>query len=137
MSTDPLLDAIAEPTQKSVKKAGISSPPSPPKSQTIIVPTVSPNLIPDEDSTAYCFSRRNMFDIVIGLILAIGIIYFVMYTGPGGPGFTGFGSIFGKSSGTGVFGIAPSADAMAKPVTATGIGSGIGQLGGYLKKFFR
>lgn len=130
-------DATLETPPTTEKKATVNSPPLPPKSQTIIIPTVSPELIPNEDATAYCFTRRNMFDIVIGLILAIGIIYFVMYTGPGGPGFTGFSSMFSSKGSSGILGTGTSAETIAKPVAAGTIGSGIGQMGGFLKRLFR
>lgn len=110
----------------------IESPPKPPASQTIVIPTTSPLLIPENGDSQYCFTRRGIMDIVVGLIIAIGVIYFVMYTGTGT-------AYFGTGTGTGrggVFGTSGAAS-YSKPVTATGIGSGIGQIGGFLKKLFK
>lgn len=120
-------------------EVAIKSPPEPPKTQTITIPTTSPLLIPDEEKATYCFNRRNFFDIIIGLLIAIGIIYFVMYNNRGGN--IGFGDITGMFTTTttgsgGILGTGPSPPS-PKPVTATGLGSGIGQLGGYLKKLFK
>lgn len=50
-----------------------------PAQKTIIVQTAPPPpLIPDENATAWCFTRRNIFDAVIALGIAGAIIYFVM-----------------------------------------------------------
>lgn len=130
---------------KITTKTIIKEPPTPGATQTIVVPTTPPPLIPEEDTIAYCFNRRNMFDIIIGLIIAGVIIYLVMkkdkpfgmpnITGMFQTGTTGSGIGTGVSTSTGVLGTGTGA--LPKPVTATGLGSGIGQLGGYLKKLFK
>lgn len=112
----------------------VASPPMPPNSQVIVVPTTSPLLIPDEDKTAYCFNRRNIFDIVIGLIIAIGVIYFVMQNNANryAYGLEDFGSgitdMFSSSN------VAQVPQAIPKQVTASGLG---GQLGGFIKRLFK
>jgi len=71
-TTDVDIKIVEEP------KAQIE-PPQPGAPRTITIPTVSPHLVPDEDATAYCLTRRNVIDIVIALLLAAGIIYLVMF----------------------------------------------------------
>ncbi len=114
-------------------RVNIKAPPEPPSTQSITIPTTSPFLIPDEDKETYCFNRRDFFDIIIGLIIAIGIIYFVMYNNR-------YGNMYLKGLGSGLFATGSSgnmAPPVAKPVTATGLGSGTEQLGGYLKRLFK
>jgi hypothetical protein len=124
--------ATAVQTKTSTSPSSFPTPPAPPKSQTIIVPTTSPLLIPDEGET-YCFNRRNLFDIVIGLILAIGIIYFVLYNRRyNGMEDFGLGAMLGTTSGT----MGSSTMSNARAVNATDIGSGLGQMGGYIKRLF-
>jgi len=45
--------------------------------RTIVV-TANPALIPNEDTTSFCLTRRNVFDIIIAIILVVGIIYYVI-----------------------------------------------------------
>ena len=107
-----------------------------PKPKTIIVhQTTKPPLIPDENATAWCFTRRNMFDAVIALAIAGVVIYFVM-------GMRGGRSMslnpFGSSSGSSAFGrMAPAGvrtQGMRPGVDISGIGQ---QIAGAIKKFFR
>lgn len=51
----------------------ITEPPKPQQPTTY-----QPPLIPDENATAYCLTRRNVIDAIIAILLAAGIIYLVM-----------------------------------------------------------
>lgn len=85
------------PNQKSVTEHPLVSGPPLPTTKTIVV-TSQPPLIPNENATAYCLTRRNIFDTIIAILLAIGIIYIViswrraiLYTGLGQTIGTGLG----------------------------------------------
>lgn len=107
--------------------------------RTIIVQTTKPPLIPDENSTAYCFTRRNIFDAIIALAIAGAIIYFVMgrrgsgmSLNPFATGSSGYGATgaFGRmGTGTGM-----RAQAMRPGVDLSGIGQ---QIAGAIKKMFK
>jgi hypothetical protein len=53
-------------------------PQVPVTTRTVYVTTANPPLIPDENASAYCLTRRNLFDTFIAILLAIAIIYFVL-----------------------------------------------------------
>lgn len=114
--------------QPSIQQVTIEPPL--PQTKTIIV-TAQPPLIPNENATAYCLTRRNVFDAIIALILAAGIIYIVIYWRQSKP-FTALTRTMGTTSGLGIRSV--------RQPTGFGTGadaSGIGQLAGGIKKFLR
>ena len=102
------------------KKILVVEPPAP---QTVVV-TTRPPLIPDENATAYCLTRRNIFDAIIALLLAGGIIYLVMSWRSARP-YTGLTRTMRATTTTA---------AAARP---TGFGADIAKLTGGMKKIMK
>lgn len=114
----------------------MSTTPQATTTRTIVVPD-NQALIPDENATAYCLTRRNVFDTIIALLIVIGIIYFVIESRKGSRmGYETTGLFdFGSSTGTGT-GMGMGAATAA----ATGMGAEMNRMGtqvaGALKKWF-
>lgn len=108
----------------------VSEPPKP-STRTVVV-TTRPALIPDEESVAYCLTRRNVFDAVIALILVVGIIYLVFYWRKARP-FTGLTRAMNTGTGFGRTG-ASGARGLGQGQGLAGIGR---QIAGALRKFLK
>ena len=105
--------------------------PPPPTTRTVVV-TTSPQLIPDENATAYCLTRRNIFDAVIAILLVAAIIYFVLQWRSGGRmPFTGLT----RTMNTGARGFGNTS------ARGTGVGQQMNRMGqqiaGSIKRFFK
>lgn len=110
------------------------------------IPSLLKPIEPEKDNIAYCVNQRNMLDIAIALIIAIAIIYFVIkkdndfYVGDIGSMFQSMTNNISSGISSGVNAITSSGSSSGlssspKQVTATGLGSG--QVGGFLKKYFK
>ena len=133
MSSTPQQPTTPQPTATKTPTdtgAAIVEPP-PPHTKTVIV-TTQPELIPDESSTVFCLTRRNIIDAIVAIILAAGIIYLVISWRRATPA-TGFAT---STS----FGM-PPARGIGTNTGISGIGQqikGIGQnITGGVKKFMK
>ena len=124
-----------QPTQEleETQETIIVEPPQPPQPKTIIV-TERPLLIPNENASVYCLTRRNIFDAVIAIVLASGIIYFVMSLRGAKP-YTGLTRTMGRAANS-VLGVrgATKSRGFGPGANISGIAGGFKKI---IKSFFK